>query len=72
LRAKDPVKATIVHMADIMANSLGLGSSGECCITGFDAEAWEQYGLPPASFKGVIEQTLHQFAPLESLFIENN
>jgi len=70
LRAKDPVKATIVHMADIMANSLGLGSSGECCIAGFDEEAWEQYGLPPASFKGVIEQALHQFAPLESLFTE--
>jgi len=72
LRAKDPVKATIVHMADIMANSLGLGSSGEYCIAGFDEEAWEQYGLPPASFKGVIEQALHQFAPLESLFIESS
>ena len=68
MRAKDPVKATIVHMADIMANSLGLGSSGERNIPCFDEKAWEHFGLPPASFKGIIQQALHQFTPLESLF----
>ena len=68
--AKDPVKATLVHMADIMANSLGLGASGTGEISGFDAEAWKNFGLPPASFKGVIQQAMHQFAPLEAIFTE--
>jgi len=68
LRAKDPVKTTIVHMADIMANSLGIGTSGARGVPGFDEEAWEQFGLPPASFKGIIQQALHQYAPLESIF----
>ncbi len=68
MRAKDPVKATIVHMADIMANSLGLGCSIESNIPCFDVKAWKQCGLPPASFKGIIQQAMHQFTPLESLF----
>ncbi|MFH1984660.1 MAG: HDOD domain-containing protein [Pseudomonadota bacterium] len=68
LRSKDPVKTTIVHMADIMANSLGIGTSGARGISGFDAEAWEYFGLPPASLKGIIQQALHQLTPLESIF----
>ena len=68
--AKDPVKATLVHMVDIMANSLGIGSSGERNIPFFDEKAWQQFGLPPADFQGVIQQAMHQFTPLESLFTE--
>jgi len=68
IRAKDPVKATLVHMADIMTNSLGIGSSGERNIPCFDEKAWEKFGLPPAGLKGIIQQAMHQFTPLESLF----
>jgi len=70
LKAKDPVKSTIVHMADIMANSLGIGTSGARVIPGFEAEAWDAYGLPPASFKGIIQQAMHQFGPLEAIFTD--
>ena len=70
--AKEPIKGTIVHMADIMANSLGIGNSGTRQIAGFDVEAWESYGLQTASFKGIIQQALHQLAPLESIFTEKN
>ncbi|MCP3954274.1 MAG: HDOD domain-containing protein [Desulfobacterales bacterium] len=70
LRGKDPVSTTFVHMADIMANSLGICTSGGGEISGFDAEAWESFGLPPASFKGIIQQAMHQFTPLESIFTD--
>ncbi len=70
LRGKDPVSTTLVHMADIMANSLGIGTSGAGGISGFDEEAWENFGLPPATFKGIIQQAMHQFTPLESIFTD--
>ncbi len=71
-RAKDPVQATIVHMADIMANSLGFESSREHKLPCFDETAWDRFGLPPASFKGIIQQAMHQFAPLEALFTDTH
>jgi HD-like signal output (HDOD) protein len=49
--AQDPEKATIVHLADLIANGLGLGSSGERFAAGFDEEAWEQIGMEPGRLR---------------------
>jgi putative nucleotidyltransferase with HDIG domain len=43
-----PVEAAVVHIADLVANALSLGSSGETGIPPFVASAWETIGLPPA------------------------
>ena len=65
--AQQSVPATIVHLADIIVNSLGIGSSGEKCIPPLDYDAWENLELSPSSFETVIEQAIHQFQGLESV-----
>ena len=49
--AQHPVKATIIHLADIMVNALGLGSSGERLVPPLDYKAWDNLGLSPGSLK---------------------
>jgi len=65
--AQQPIPATIVHLADIIVNSLGIGSSGEKYVPPLDAAAWENLDLPPSSFETVIGQAMHQFYSLESI-----
>jgi len=68
--AQNPDKATIVHLADLIANGLGLGSSGEKFAAGFDEEAWGNLGMPPGILKSVIQQAVHQLGSVETIFIE--
>jgi len=66
--AHDPIKATIVHLADIMANALGLGSSGERFVPPLDTKAWDNLGISPGSFEPTIRHATHQLASLETFF----
>lgn len=65
--AQQPIPATIVHLADIIVNSLGIGSSGEKFVPPLDTAAWENLDLPPSSFETIIGQATHQFYSLESI-----
>jgi putative nucleotidyltransferase with HDIG domain len=65
--AQQSVSATIVHLADIIVNSLGIGSSGEKLIPPLDYNAWDNLKLSPNSFETIIGQATHQFQALESI-----
>ena len=65
--AQQSVPATIVHLADIIVNSLGIGSSGEKFIPPLDYNAWENLEFSPSSFETIIGQATHQFQALESI-----
>ena len=65
--AQQPIPATIVHLADIIVNSLGIGSSGEKFVPPLDTAALENLDLPLSSFDTVIGQATHQFYSLESI-----
>jgi HD-like signal output (HDOD) protein len=69
--APDPVPAAIVHVADLLVNALGIGTSGERLVPPLDARAWEVLGLSPSCFEVVIHQTIHQLNTLEFLLQEN-
>ncbi|NIV97968.1 HDOD domain-containing protein [Candidatus Saccharibacteria bacterium] len=69
-KALRPVPATLVHLADIITNGLGIGTSGERFVPPLDTEAWESLDLSPTSFDIVIKQAAHQFFALESM-LEN-
>jgi HD-like signal output (HDOD) protein len=65
--AQQPVPATIVHLADIITNGLGIGTSGERFIPPLDNEAWDSLRLSPTCFDTVVRQATHQFQALESM-----
>jgi HD-like signal output (HDOD) protein len=66
--AQHMIPATIVHLADIMVISLGIGSSGEKFVPPLDNAAWENLEFPISSFEKVIGQATHQFKALETIF----
>lgn len=61
-----PVPATLVHLADIITNGLGVGTSGERFVPPLDTEAWDSLNLSPSCFDIVVKQAIHQFFALES------
>jgi HD-like signal output (HDOD) protein len=67
LAAQRPIPAAIVHLADIIANSLGIGSSGEKFVPPLDGEAWQHLELSPSCFKTVTGQALHQIKAMETV-----
>jgi len=66
-KAQQPIPATIVHLADIVVNSLGIGSSGERFVPPLDTAAYENLDLPLSGLDTAIGQTAHQFYALESI-----
>jgi HD-like signal output (HDOD) protein len=68
--APQPIPATLIHLADIITNGLGIGTSGERFVPPLDTKAWDDLELSPKCFDLVIRQATHQFFALESM-LEN-
>ena len=66
--APDQKKAAIIHLADIIVNGLGLGTSGERLIPQMDYKAVENINMPFKIFNTVVQQAIHQLASFESFF----
>jgi HD-like signal output (HDOD) protein len=66
--APDQKKAAIIHLADIIVNGLGLGTSGERIIPQMDYKALENIDMPFKIFNTVVHQAIHQLASFESFF----
>jgi len=66
--ADNQAHATIVHLADIIAHSLEIGTSGERFVPNFDHKAFDSLGLSPSCFDSAIRLALHQFNAVGSFF----
>lgn len=66
----DVCNAGIVHVADVISNGLGVGSSGEKIIPQFDYEIWEDLKISPQLFKPAVDLAVHQLASLELLKLD--
>lgn len=51
-----PAEAATVHVADILANAMALGSSGETGIPPFVPAAWQTIGLSPQVLGDLMEE----------------
>jgi HD-like signal output (HDOD) protein len=59
--ARFPVEAADVHVADIIAHALQLGSSGERFVPPLSPLAWERAGMSMGQLPGAIEQVDRQY-----------
>jgi HD-like signal output (HDOD) protein len=69
--APDPVPTAIVHVADILVNALGIGTSGERLVPPLNARAWETLELSPSCFEVVTHQAVNQINTLEFLLTDH-
>ena len=67
--APDPIPATIVHLVDIIANGLGIGSSGGQFVPRLDYKAWEDLDLAANALDVTVKQAIHQFNSLETTIL---
>ena len=56
-----PLETTLIHLADIIAKAMGLGSSGDNHIPPLDEKSWEQLKLPTGVFSAIWNQTETQY-----------
>ncbi len=64
-----PSEAAVVHLADIIANALQIGSSGEFFVQPLDTAAWEVVGLPASIISAIVNQIERQFADTVEMFL---
>jgi len=56
-----PMETAMVHVADIVVHSMGLGTSGELFVPPMDTDAWDKLGLSPSVLASVEEQVDRQY-----------
>jgi putative nucleotidyltransferase with HDIG domain len=63
------VGTAIVHIADLLAVALGVGSNGEGTLPHFCADAWETMALSPSQLVGVAEDVVKLLDETLRLFV---
>lgn len=63
-----PIESAVVHVADIVAHGLRLGSSGETFIPPLDPFAWDRLGLAPGLLPAIAKQVEKQYTEAVRLF----
>ncbi|MGB9715376.1 MAG: HDOD domain-containing protein [Thermodesulfovibrionales bacterium] len=56
-----PTETAVIHLADILAHAMELGSSGERFVPPLDTNAWESVGLTPSLLSSVMKKIDEQF-----------
>ena len=72
MRSKDPLEPAVIHLADIIVNSLEMGSSGERLVPPPDRMAWRYLGLSTNALPMVIHEMEGQFEEISRFLLEDN
>jgi HD-like signal output (HDOD) protein len=67
--ARFPIEVAIVHVADIIAHAMELGTSGERLVPPLNASAWEKLALPMSVLAPAYEQIDRQFNDAVKLIV---
>ncbi len=72
LVSQHPLEASLVCLADILTNALGLGTSGEHFVPPVDPEVWNHLDLPTEIFQKVIQLIDRQVEEVIQKFFDGN
>jgi putative nucleotidyltransferase with HDIG domain len=61
LAQRFPIETATIHVADVLANALALGTSGERLVPALDRAAWEAIDVSPTLLPGILRQVESQF-----------
>ncbi|MFQ5451419.1 MAG: HDOD domain-containing protein [Nitrospinaceae bacterium] len=64
------LETSILHVADVIAHALKLGSSGDLLVPELDLKAWKRIGLPEGLLSSIINQMDHQFPDAIQMFLK--
>jgi putative nucleotidyltransferase with HDIG domain len=68
-----PIETATVHVADVIANALEFGTSGEKAIPPFLPAAWNQLGLPASVIPDLVEEAeRHYEAAVQIIALEDH
>ncbi len=65
---QNSLEPAIVHVADVTAKALGIGSSGDTCVPALDPAAWKQLGLSVNALDPIVVQADRQVEETFRLF----
>ena len=65
---REPLPAAMVHVADIIVHSMGLGSSGGVFVPPLASAAWDRLGLSSGVLPAVIRQVELRYETMVQLF----
>lgn len=68
MEAPEPLEAAVVHLADVMANALGVAEGGMYAVPSLDEEAWRILGLKPADLHAVADEFDAQYEKTVAAF----
>jgi HD-like signal output (HDOD) protein len=57
---RSPIESATIHLADIVAHTVGAGTSGERLVPPLDPAAWSLLELPVSALSSIVEQTRRQ------------
>lgn len=61
LASRFPIEAAVIHVADLIANGLALGTSGEPNVPSFEPAAWEMLTISSTAIPALLKQVEIQF-----------
>ncbi len=62
-------EAAIVHMADVIARSIGFGSGGDDAVPPLDAQAWGRIGLPASTIETLVPEIEERYAEARTIIL---
>lgn len=66
-----PLEAAVVHVADIIANALRTGTSGEPRVPALRPQAWERLEVAESQLDTILEHTQAQYTEAVRLFLDS-
>jgi hypothetical protein len=65
------MECSITHIADLIANAMELGTSGERFVPSLDRQAWDEIALSTSILNPMTQQMDQQYRDIVDLFLED-